>query len=48
MAHYEPYELKEEDFKMLTKSDMIFARKFSTNVDKKIIDMIYEKVSNKK
>jgi hypothetical protein len=44
----EPYTFREEDFKMLMKSDMIFARKFSTNVDKKIIDMIYEKVSNKK
>lgn len=44
----EPYTFREEDFKMLMKSDMLFARKFSTSVDKKIIDMIYEKVSNKK
>ena len=44
----DPYTFREEDFKMLMKSGMFFARKFSTNVDKKIIDLIYEKVSNKR
>ena len=33
---------------MLMNSGMLFARKFSTNVDKDIIDMIYNEVSKKK
>lgn len=41
----EPYTFKKEDFKMLMKSKMLFARKFSTSVDKDIIDMIYDEVS---
>lgn len=44
----EPYTFRKEDFKMLMDSGMFFARKFSTNVDKDIVDMIYNEVSKKK
>lgn len=36
-----PYTYKEEDYEELINSDMLFARKFSTNIDKVIIDKIY-------
>ena len=39
-----PYTYKIEDFEYLINSDMFFARKFSTKVDKKIIDKIYHYV----
>ncbi|MCI8486654.1 MAG: beta-1,6-N-acetylglucosaminyltransferase [Clostridia bacterium] len=37
-----PYIYKSEDFDELIHSNYIFARKFSTDVDKKIVDLIYE------
>lgn len=40
----EPYTFKLEDFNELINSGCFFARKFSTNVDKKIIDKIYDYV----
>jgi hypothetical protein len=36
-----PYVFKEDDFDMLINSGYLFARKFDTNIDKKIIDKIY-------
>ena len=44
----EPYTFRKEDFNMLMDSGMFFARKFSSSVDKKIIDTIYNEVSKKK
>lgn len=38
----EPYTFKSEDFDELINSDCFFARKFSTKVDKKIIDKIFD------
>ena len=40
----EPYTFKLEDFNELINSGCFFARKFSTNVDKDIIDKIYDYV----
>ena len=42
-----PYTFKKDDFEMLMNSEMFFARKFSSTVDKDIIDMIYSEVSKK-
>ena len=39
----QPYVFKTEDYDMIINSDCFFARKFSTSIDKKIIDKIYEK-----
>ena len=39
-----PYTFRKEDYPMLIKSDDLFARKFSTDIDAEIIDMICEKV----
>lgn len=39
-----PYTFRKKDFKLLTNSDKLFARKFDQNVDKSIIDMIYNKL----
>lgn len=39
-----PYTYRESDFKELINSNMLFARKFSTKVDKKIIDKIYQEL----
>lgn len=41
-----PYTFKVEDFGEIINSNCFFARKFSTKVDKKIIDMIYDYVKN--
>lgn len=40
----EPYIFKSEDFNDLINSKYLFARKFSTKVDKKIIDKIYDHI----
>lgn len=40
----EPYTFKINDYDELIKSDMLFARKFSTKVDKEIVDKIYDYV----
>lgn len=40
-----PYTFKIEDLTELTNSEMLFARKFSSKVDKEIIDKIYKKVT---
>lgn len=40
-----PYTYRENDFNELMDSGMLFARKFSCNTDQKIVDMIYDKVS---
>ena len=40
----EPYTFRLEDYDELMKSGMFFARKFSTNTDKLIIDKIYKKL----
>lgn len=40
-----PYTFTNDDYKLLCNSDCMFARKFSSNVDKKIIDAIYKKIS---
>lgn len=40
----EPYTFKTTDYDELIKSDMLFARKFSTKVDKEIVDKIYNYV----
>lgn len=39
-----PYTFKLEDYEELINSDMLFARKFSTKDNKKLIDKIYEKI----
>ena len=39
-----PYVYRKEDFSLLMESDKLFARKFSTNVDSEIIDMICAQV----
>lgn len=39
-----PYVWRKIDFKELEESKCMFARKFSTNVDKEIIELIYQKV----
>lgn len=38
-----PYTLRNQDYKELIKSDMLFARKFNSSVDNKIIEKIYNK-----
>lgn len=43
----EPYTFRSGDFEELMNTDMLFARKFSSNIDKEIIDMIYDKVKEK-
>ena len=40
----EPYIFKSEDFNDLINSKYLFARKFSTKVDKMIIDKIYDHI----
>ncbi|MBR2834026.1 MAG: glycosyl transferase [Bacilli bacterium] len=40
----EPYTFKSEDFEFLIKSNCFFARKFSTDVDNKIIEKIFQYV----
>lgn len=40
-----PYVFHTEDFEMLKNSPCMFARKFDENVDKKIIEQIYDKIS---
>ena len=40
----EPYTFKINDYDELIKSDMLFARKFSTKIDKEIVDKIYDYV----
>ena len=42
-----PYTFRTDDFDELVNSKCFFARKFSTKVDKKIVDMIYNYVKNK-
>lgn len=37
-----PYVYKREDFDELVHSDYLFARKFSTDIDKEIVDLIYK------
>ncbi len=39
-----PYTYRKEDFSLLMESDRLFARKFSTDVDSEIIDMICAQV----
>ena len=39
-----PYTYRKSDYDELMSSSAMFARKFSTKVDKEIIDMIYEKL----
>ncbi len=39
----QPYTFRDEDYDMIINSGCFFARKFSTSIDKKIIDRIYEK-----
>lgn len=39
----QPYTFREEDYDMIINSGCFFARKFSTSIDKKIIDRICEK-----
>lgn len=41
-----PYVYKEEDYNLIMNSTAIFARKFSTSIDKNIIDMIYTKLKD--
>ena len=41
-----PYIFKKSDFKELINSKCFFARKFSTKVDKEIVDMIFDYVRN--
>lgn len=43
-----PYTFKEEDFNEIITSDRFFARKFSTEIDKDIIDKIYNYVKGVK
>ena len=40
-----PYVFHTEDFEMLMNSPCMFARKFDENVDQKIIEQIYNKIS---
>lgn len=42
-----PHTFTEEDYEMLCRSDMLFARKFDEKVDKQIIDMIFQYVMNR-
>ena len=44
----DPYTFRLEDYDELMKSGMFFARKFSTNTDKLIIDKIYKKLKGDK
>lgn len=44
----EPYTFRKEDFDELIKSNCFFARKFSSKIDKEIIDKIYNYVRNDK
>ena len=41
-----PYVFRKEDYNMIMNSNTMFARKFSTTVDKEIIDLIFEKLKN--
>lgn len=43
-----PYTFREEDYNLLINSEMLFARKFSEKIDKKIIEKIYFYINNKK
>lgn len=43
----EPYTYRKNDYDELMNSNMLFARKFSVKNDKKIVDMIYNKVRSK-
>lgn len=44
-ARGDPYTFREEDFDLLIKSEKLFARKFSSNVDDRIVQQVYEHVS---
>jgi hypothetical protein len=37
--------MREEDYKRLIESEALFARKFDPSIDKKIIELIYERIS---
>ena len=41
-----PYVFRSEDLRMLEQSDMLFARKFSAEVDKVVIDQIVARYVN--
>lgn len=41
-----PYIWKQTDFSEIVQSNKFFARKFDENVDKKIIDMIFDYLNN--
>ena len=41
-----PYVFRKEDFNDLINSEALFARKFDLNVDREIVDMIFEKLYN--
>lgn len=43
----QPYTFTKSDYDILINSGMLFARKFSSNVDKRIIDMIYDGMESK-
>ena len=40
----QPYTYRKEDYSLLMESDKLFARKFSTNVDSEIIDMVCDNI----
>ena len=42
-----PYTFTKNDYNEIMSSTAIFARKFSSSVDKEIINMIYRKLMNK-
>ena len=39
-----PYTFKKDDYDELVNSNFLFARKFDENVDKKVVDLIYNYV----
>ena len=41
-----PYTFRKSDYRDLINSNMLFARKFSTKLDKEIINMLYDKLRN--
>ncbi|MDH5075725.1 beta-1,6-N-acetylglucosaminyltransferase [Clostridium perfringens] len=43
-----PYVFKEKDFNELKKSSMLYARKFDANIDRKIINKIYDEFNQNK
>ena len=42
----QPYTFTKDDYNLLMSSNAMFARKFSTSIDKDIIDMIYNHIKN--